>query len=793
MDTSAPAPKRSQQEPSGELGGSSEEPSSKHQRLIQSVQVDGDVLYTLDEDWGDYPGDHDEHLEAQWEESDEDLDWSDLKESDGPPELSGEQLAAVDHDAELEEVTRLVSMGVLKEAVDPSQLVVDDAKLLRTRFVHDWRYRDKVWKRRARLVCKQLRIWNPNRSDVYAPSTNPAVSRVVPLLFTSKPGWVMRALDIKDAFLCVPQREELYVTLGGRTYQVLYCLPGQQAASAWWGEQLAGDLKSAGLAVDVACPAVLGQESAGATVHVDDGLLGGLPHSVDAVVEVLEKRYKVQVSDPVSKPGDSLKFLKKDLTVTRDGLVIRLDEKYLNKVCEHLNITNPRHRRVPCTQDILGKDDSPELPVAQASLFRAAIGSLLYISPERPDAQFAIGALARCMSRPTKKAWDQLRTLGEYLWHTRHYELTLKWTFPGRSMLDERQMSAAEVAQKQVESANEPMLIEVLTDSDWAGAADRISTSSCHVFVNGNLAYSFVRKQGCISLSSCEAELVSAVSGTAEGLYIAHVIRTAGACTTKIILRLDSSSARALLYKQGVSRIRHLATKLLWIQTFTRRKIIEAAAIPTAYNTSDLGTKPLTSKRISMLMQRIGYNAEGNHVQAVRSNAHMKALKKAIAAIVVLTMNAEADALSLMQDTSHDMDEFYIFFFTSHPYMFIGFLAAVVIVVSLVMCNIWALVVQTTDHMEIYIVQNQMEDHMESHNIQNHIEDQIIQNHIEDQIMQSHIEDHIMQSHMEDHIEYHKEDYVILMVFIDFLVHYVEINLWRWMIGLTFAFVRAQV
>ncbi|CAE7922946.1 unnamed protein product, partial [Symbiodinium necroappetens] len=313
MDTSAPAPKRSQQEPSGELGGSSEEPSSKHQRLIQSVQVDGDVLYTLDEDWGDYPGDHNEHLEAQWEESDEDLDWSDLKESDGPPELSGEQLAAVDHDAELEEVTR---------------------------------------------------------SDVYAPSTNPAVSRVVPLLFTSKPGWVMRALDIKDAFLCVPQGEELYVTLGGRTYQVLYCLPGQQAASAWWGEQLAGDLKSAGLAVDVACPAVLGQESAGATVHVDDGLLGGIPHAVDAVVEVLEKRYKVQVSDPVSKPGDTLKFLKKDLTVTKDGLVVRLDEKYLNKVCEHLSITNPRHRRVPCTQDILGKDDSPELPSAQASLFR---------------------------------------------------------------------------------------------------------------------------------------------------------------------------------------------------------------------------------------------------------------------------------------------------------------------------------------------------------------------------------------------------------------------------------------
>ena len=698
MDTAVPAPKRPQQEPSEDLGESSAEPSSKHQRLIQSIQVDGDELYTLDEDWGDYPGDHDEHLEAQWDDSDDELDWSDLKESDGPPELSGEQLEAVDRAAEGDEVTRLVNMSVLKEIT--SQLEIDDAKLLRTRFVHDWRYREKAWKRRARLVCKQLRIWNPNRSDVYAPSTNPAVCRVIPLLFTSKPGWIMRAIDVKDAFLCVPQREELYVTLGGKTYQVLYCLPGQQAASAWWGEQLASDMMSAGLSVDVACPAVLGQESSGATVHVDDGLLRGLPHAVDAVVEVLEKKYKVQVSDPVSKPGDSLKFLKKDITVTKDGLVISLDDKYLSKLCELLNITNPRHRRVPCTQDILGRDESPELSAAQASVYRAAIGSLLYISPERPDAQFAIGALARCMSRPTKKAWSQLYMLGEYLWHTRHYELTLRWTFPGRSMLDERQLSAAEVAQKQVASANEPVLIEVLTDSDWAGAADRISTSSCHVFVNGNLAYAFVRKQGCVSLSSCEAELVSAVSGTAEGLYIAHVIRTAGACTTRIVLRLDSSSARSLLYKQGVSRVRHLATKLLWIQSFTKRKVIEPAAIPTVHNTSDLGTKPLTSKRIALLMRKIGYNSEYDNVQAVRSNAHVKALKKAVAAILVLTMTTEADALSPMQEFNFETNDFYILFFTSHPYTFIGFLIVLVIIVSLVMYRALAsrTLVTTLDH-----------------------------------------------------------------------------------------------
>ena len=166
----------------------------------------------------------------------------------------------------------------------------------------------------------------------------------------------MRAIDVKDAFLCVPQREELYVTLGSKTYQVMYCLPGQQAASAWWGEQLVGDLKTAGLLVDIACPAVLGQESSGATVHVDDGLLGGLPSSVDAVVKVLETKYKIRVSDAVSKPGDSLKFLKKDLTVTSEGLVVSLDHKYIDRVCDLVGVVS--------------KSEAPQNPMFSRDSFR---------------------------------------------------------------------------------------------------------------------------------------------------------------------------------------------------------------------------------------------------------------------------------------------------------------------------------------------------------------------------------------------------------------------------------------
>ena len=60
------------------------------------------------------------------------------------------------------------------------------------------------------------------------------------------------------------------------------------------------------------------------------------------------------------------------------------------------------------------------------------------------------------------------------------------------------------------------------------------------------------------------------------------------------------SSARVLLFKQGVSRVRQLDTKFPWLQDYTRRTLLELAVVNTLHNTSDLGTKP--NKRTAYLM-----------------------------------------------------------------------------------------------------------------------------------------------------------------------------------------------
>ena len=56
-----------------------------------------------------------------------------------------------------------------------------------------------------------------------------------------------------------------------------------------------------------------------------------------------------------------------------------------------------------------------------------------------------------------------------------------------------------------------------------------------------------------------------------------------------------------------MSKVRHLDTKLLWLQRAANEKRVAFGPISTHLNTSDIGTKVLSSERYGFLMVRLGY------------------------------------------------------------------------------------------------------------------------------------------------------------------------------------------
>ncbi|CAE7543510.1 unnamed protein product, partial [Symbiodinium microadriaticum] len=133
------------------------------------------------------------------------------EQGESPPELSPEELDVVDQQAAVEELNRLSKIGVIEEFIESKANGTE--KRMDLREVYDWRYRDDQWKRRCRIVAREYRAGAASTAETFSPTASSAAARLVLILHLLNPTWVILVLDIKDAYLQVPQQEEVLVTI----------------------------------------------------------------------------------------------------------------------------------------------------------------------------------------------------------------------------------------------------------------------------------------------------------------------------------------------------------------------------------------------------------------------------------------------------------------------------------------------------------------------------------------------------------------------------------------------------
>ena len=110
--------------------------------------------------------------------------------------------------------------------------------------------------------------------------------------------------------------------------------------------------------------------------------------------------------------------------------------------------------------------------------------------------------------------------------------------------------------------------------------------------------------QATVALSSAEAELVAAVRGAAEGLAARSLAQDLGsACCLRV--HVDSSAAVGICKRSGIGKIRHLDTRLLWIQDLVRDGTVGIMQVAGEVNPADLMTKHLGADSISAHLVRL--------------------------------------------------------------------------------------------------------------------------------------------------------------------------------------------
>ena len=74
-----------------------------------------------------------------------------------------------------------------------------------------------------------------------------------------------------------------------------------------------------------------------------------------------------------------------------------------------------------------------------------------------------------------------------------------------------------------------------------------------------------------IALSSGESELAAIAKACGEGLGIQAMLKDFGH-STNLTVKSDATAAIGICKREGLGRVRHLATGDLWIQQLVRRK-----------------------------------------------------------------------------------------------------------------------------------------------------------------------------------------------------------------------------
>ena len=369
-------------------------------------------------------------------------------------------------------------------------------------------------------------------------------------------------------------------------------------------------------------------------IHVDDVLyLGEEEYVMNDFLPSIKARFEIS-EQHLAGPGSSFQFLRRTYEETETGLKVH-PGKYAGNMVEMYEETMGRAKiqSLPCSQEMLEADGTTQLRPDLASLYRSLVGCGIYFSQERPDVPYVIKELAGSMSCPTTGSLRKLGKLVGYLKNTMGQYTMLEIEEPGAGL--------------STKTTKGRRLLETFSDSDWSGSkSHRRSTSAAIHVANGVVVFASSRGQKSVTLSSAEAELNALVSAAADGIYLRKCLEFIA--EEKVIHHclVDNSAALHLCHRKGPGKLRHISGKLLWIQDLVAQEELQARAVGTVYNIADLGTKPLTKNRISLILhwcnarrrdgERLGQEEHGRLQEMSVSQVKISKLAKLLNRILLL-------------------------------------------------------------------------------------------------------------------------------------------------------------
>ena len=410
--------------------------------------------------------------------------------------------------------------------------------------------------------------------------------------------WTITQLDVVCAFLIpkLPISQKIYMRPPtgiklptGYSLLLLRALYGLHQSPRLWNAEINATLKSLGFEPTDADPCVytMSDETkviAIFLIHVDDCLVAAEKDLAAKIAKQLMSIYEM------TSQGTPTWVLGLGIDYDLERGVARLSQKaYVQSMIVKYNMSDCNPAKTPAATERLIAAHAP-LPKQEAAdmkniPYRNLVGTLMYAMVcTRPDIAFAVIQVAKFSNNPSKKHWTAAKRILRYLKGTQEYGLT----YTRASEFD----------------------VQGFSDSDWAGDLDTRRSTSGYVFtVLGSPLSWCSRLERPVSLSSCEAELVSLLQGGKEAIWIRKALKSYGfPCDRPMVLWEDNQGCIAIATNQrGMSsRTKHVATRYFAIRQFVEDGEVEISYVSTEEQLADIFTKPLGAEIFMRLVVALG-------------------------------------------------------------------------------------------------------------------------------------------------------------------------------------------
>ncbi|KAM2677793.1 hypothetical protein EV1_004297 [Malus domestica] len=460
-----------------------------------------------------------------------------------------------------------------------------------------------VQKHKARLVAKGY-AQKPgiDYNETFAPVARLDTIRTLIALAAQK-GWKLFQLDVKSAFLNGILEEEVYIeqpegfevkNACHKVYKLRKALYGLKQAPRAWYSEIDAYLTSCNFirSTSEATLYTKSDEEGGiliVSIYVDDIVYTGSSKTLLSEFK-MEMMQKYEMSDL----GLLHHFLGMGILQTENGVFIH-QSKYAKSLLVRFGLEDCKPVSIPLpTGEKLKKVDGSEL--ADETMYRKIVGSLLYLTATRPDLMYAASLLSRFMNGPTKKHFGVARRVLRYVQGTLSYG---------------------------IEYAKDSDAILVgFCDADWAGSEDDCRSTSGYAFSFGSGIFSWASvKQNTVALSTAEAEYVSAAKATAQAIWLRFVLDDFGEMQADATpLFCDNMSAISMV-KNPVfhQKTRHINRKFHFIREALQEGVINVKFCRSEEQLADIFTKALPKDRFNYLRMKLGVKPVSSLGEAVEN------------------------------------------------------------------------------------------------------------------------------------------------------------------------------